>query len=58
MWVPLKSGKVNIGANIRELMHTYDRTGKIGTSHPDTREKALKQAIAIAEDKAKSKKHA
>jgi len=33
---------------IKELMHKWKRTGKIGTSSPETKEEALKQAQAIA----------
>ena len=33
---------------IKELMDKYKRTGKIGTSTPESKEAALKQAEAIA----------
>lgn len=57
--MPLKSGSSNItkSKNIKELMKTYKETGKIGTSTPESKEKAHKQAIAIAMSEAgKSKK--
>lgn len=38
--------------NIGELVHSYKATGKIGAATPATMEKARKQAIAIALDKA------
>lgn len=51
--MPLQSGgsKKAVVANIRELMHSFARTGKIGTSKPASRGKANKQAVAIALDK-------
>jgi flavin-binding protein dodecin len=54
--MPLKSGKQNIGTNIAELMKTYKKKGKIGSSKPQNKSKALKQAIAIALSKARKKK--
>lgn len=33
---------------IKELIHKWEKTGKIGTSSPETKEEALKQAQAIA----------
>jgi hypothetical protein len=56
--MPLKSGKSReaISSNIRTEMHSYDRKGKIGTSHPESRKKAQKQAVAIALSKAREKK--
>ena len=37
-----------IANNIRELMHTYHRKGRIGRSRPASARKAVKQAAAIA----------
>lgn len=55
--MPLKSGKSQVGKNIKELEHSYKKTGKIGTSKPKSKKAAHKQAIAIALNKAgKSKK--
>lgn len=57
--MPLKSGSSNKtkSDNIKELMKSYKETGKIGTSTPKNKEKARKQAIAIAYSEAgKSKK--
>lgn len=57
--MPLKSGSSNKtkSDNIKELMKSYKETGKIGTSTPENKEKARKQAIAIAYSEAgKSKK--
>ncbi len=48
--MPLQSGKgeKSISANIKELMKSWHKTGKIGTSTPKTRAEAAKQAAAIA----------
>jgi hypothetical protein len=53
--MPLKGGKSReaVSSNIRTEMHEYDRKGKIGTSHPESRKKAQKQAVAIALSKAR-----
>lgn len=51
--MPLKSGKSKSSfvANIRELMHSFKRSGKIGNSTPASAGKADKQAVAIAYSK-------
>ena len=57
--MPLKNGssKKTIGGNIAELVDEYKEEGHIGTSHPETKQKAVKQAVAIALTKAgKSRK--
>jgi len=56
--MPLKKGKSKkvISENIKEIMHSYHEKGKIGTSTPESNEKAQKQAIAIAFNNAKKKK--
>ncbi len=48
--MPLKKGKTDkiIGDNISELMGSYKKKGKIGTSEPPSKKKAQKQAVAIA----------
>lgn len=52
--MPLKSGtsKKTIGKNVSELMGTYKKSGKIGTSKPTSKKAAQKQAVAIALSKA------
>ena len=52
--MPLQRGssRRTVGSNIRKLVHEYDRSGTIGASHPASRRKAVKQAVAIALDKA------
>jgi hypothetical protein len=57
--MPLKKGssKKTISKNIGELMRSFKKTGKIGTSEPESTKEAQKQATAIAYSKAgKSKK--
>ena len=48
--MPLKPGKSNkvVSGNISEMVGSYRKTGKIGTSKPKSKEKAIKQATAIA----------
>ena len=48
--MPLQAGKSkrSFVANIKELMHSFKRTGKIGTSTPSSPGKANKQAVAEA----------
>lgn len=52
--MPLKRGssQQTISANVKKLVHEYDDDGTIGTSHPKSRKKAVKQAVAIALSKA------
>ena len=58
--MPLKSGKSKktIQKNITELMGSYKKKGKLGTSHPKSAKQAAKQAAAIAYAKAKKTKKA
>jgi len=53
--MPLTKGKSRaaISRNVKTLVHEYDRSGSIGTSHPTSRKKAVKQAVAIALDTAR-----
>jgi len=56
--MPLKSGKSKkvIQKNVEELIDTYKDKGKIGTSKPRSKAKAIKQAVAIAYSKAEKSK--
>ena len=57
--MPLKSGfsQKTVGKNISELMKSYSKKGKIGTSKPVSKKAAQKQAVAISLSKAgKTKK--
>ena len=52
--MPLKKGssRSTISSNIKEMVHDYEKTGAIGRSHPKSKKKAVKQAVAIALKKA------
>jgi len=52
--MPLKTGssKSVVSRNIKTLVDDWKRDGSIGTSHPPTKTKAIKQAVAIALSKA------
>lgn len=52
--MPLKPGKSDkvVSENISEMVGSYGKTGKIGTSKPESKAKAIKQATAIALAKA------
>lgn len=57
--MPLKKGssQATISKNIESELHEYNKSGKIGTSHPKSKEAARAQAAAIAYSKAgKSRK--
>lgn len=48
--MPLKKGssQKTISTNIGEMIGKFKKTGKIGTSKPESKGKAVKQAVAIA----------
>jgi hypothetical protein len=46
------SSRATVSSNIELLLHEWQKDGLIGSSHPATRKKALKQAVAIALSKA------
>ena len=48
--MPLKKGssQKTISTNIGEMVGKFKKTGKIGTSKPTSKGKAVKQAVAIA----------
>ncbi len=52
--VPLRSGRSDrvVHANIRELLRSFMRTGRIGRNRPATPEAACRMAVAIAFRKA------
>jgi hypothetical protein len=52
--MPLKTGRSDstVSQNIRTEVHQFERTGRIGTSHPASRKAAVAQAVAIALSKA------
>lgn len=52
--MPLRIGSTQsvVSSNIKTLVDEWKKDGSIGTSHPTTKKKAIKQAVAIAMDKA------
>lgn len=46
-----------VGHNIEKIVHDWERDGAIGSSHPKTRKKAVKQAVAISLQKAGKSKY-
>lgn len=52
--MPLKKGssKAVVSSNIKTLVDDWKKEGSIGTSHPVTKKKAIRQAVAIALGKA------
>lgn len=52
--MPLKKGKSKkvVSENISELTRSYKKTGRIGTSKPESSQEARAQAVAIALSKA------
>jgi len=48
--MPLKKGRSNkaMSSNIKEMVDSWKQNGKIGTSSPANKKKAIKQAVAIA----------
>ncbi len=58
--MPLKQGTRPsvVSINIRKLVNEWKKDGAIGTSHPATKKKAIKQAVAIALTTAGKSRHA
>jgi hypothetical protein len=57
--MPLRSGSSPsvVSSNIKTLVGDWKKDGSIGASHPPTKKKAIRQAVAIALTKAgKSRK--
>ena len=52
--MPLRKGSSQsiISSNIKTLVDDWKKDGSIGTSHPPTKTKAIKQAVAISLAKA------
>lgn len=48
--MPLRKGtsEAVVSSNIKTLVHEWEKDGAIGTSHPVTKQKAVKQAVAIS----------
>ena len=47
--MPLRKGKSDRvrSENIKEVIHSYEKKGKIGASKPKSKKAAIKQAVAI-----------
>jgi hypothetical protein len=43
-----RKSKKTISKNIKEIVSSFKKTGKIGASTPSSKKKAQKQAVAIA----------
>ena len=56
--MPLGKGtsRAVVSANIAELVDDWKRDGALGTSHPRTKRKAVRQAVAIALETARRSK--
>lgn len=52
--MPLKNGssRQTISGNIKKLVHEYEVDGTIGTTRPESKQAAVKQAVAISLKKA------
>lgn len=52
--MPLRKGTSStvVSKNIQTLVHEWEKKGAIGTSHPKTKKKAVRQAVAISMKKA------
>ncbi len=52
--MPLRKGssKAAVSSNIKTMVHEWEKDGSIGSSHPATKQKAVKQAVAISLKKA------
>jgi len=52
--MPLRKGssKAAVSSNIKTMVHEWEKDGSIGSSHPPTKQKAVKQAVAISLKKA------
>ncbi len=48
--MPLSKGRSRktVGRNVKKLVHEYENKGTIGASHPTSKKKAIKQAVAIS----------
>jgi hypothetical protein len=57
--MPLRKGESDktVSANIETLVHDWEKHGTIGNSHPASKKKAVKQAVAISLKKAGKSKY-
>jgi len=52
--MPLKKGrsKSTVSSNVKKMVHEYEKDGSVGKSHPKSKKKAVKQAVAVSLKKA------
>lgn len=52
--MPLRkeTSKAAVSSNVKTMIHEWEKDGKVGNSHPATKQKAVKQAVAISLKKA------
>jgi len=57
--MPLRKGssQKTVSHNVEEMVHSWENSGKIGASHPRSKKKAVKQAVAISLKKAGKSKY-
>ena len=58
--MPLRKGssQSTVSSNIKMLVDDWKKDGSIGTSHPATKKKAIRQAVAISLAKAGKSRNA
>jgi len=58
--MPLKKGtsQAVVSSNIKTMVHEWKKEGPIGSSHPATKQKVIKQAVAISMKKAGKSRNA
>ena len=58
--MPLRNGSSRsiVSSNIQTLVDDWKKDGSIGSGHPPTKKKAIKQAVAITLDKAGQSRNA
>ena len=58
--MPLRKGSSQsvVSSNVKTLVDEWNKDGSIGASQPPTKKKAVKQAVAIALDKAGKSRNA
>lgn len=51
------SSREAVSSNVKKLVHEWEDEGTIGNSHPKSKKKAIKQAVAISLKKAGKSKY-
>ncbi|HCE10922.1 MAG TPA: hypothetical protein DIT28_14000 [Oxalobacteraceae bacterium] len=57
MAMPTSKANEKVGRNIKKIVHNWEQDGAIGNSHPKSKKKAIKQAVAISLKKAGKSKY-